>query len=91
MKITLIRKSREMDIKTASEMFGHDRILIIGLVQLLIDKKIIENQKDMDEFKKTCIDIMVSIKNMTKDPVALIQIEKTEIELEHFFGSFRIR
>lgn len=80
-----------MDIKTAAEIFGHDRLLIIGLIQFLINKKIISSQEDMEHFEGICLVTLETMKNTTKDAVALIQIEKTEIDLRHFFQSFRTK
>lgn len=79
-----------MDIKTAEEMFGDNRLLIIGLIQFLINKKIICNQDDMNMYKEICLSVLHSIKDGLKDPVALIQIEKTEASLMHVFQSFRM-
>ena len=78
-----------MDIKTASEVFGADRLLMIGLMQFLAIKKIISNKKDIENLERIC---QITIENMknTKDPIALIQLEKTEIELKYIFQSFRI-
>lgn len=78
-----------MDIKTASEVFGVDRLLMIGLIQFLATKKIISNKNDIENLEKIC---QITVKNMkkTKDPIAIIQLEKTEIELKYIFQSFRI-
>lgn len=78
-----------MDIKTASDVFGVDRLLMIGLIQFLATKKIISNKNDIENLEKIC---QITVKNMkkTKDPIAIIQLERTEIELKHIFQSFRI-
>ncbi|MCA7120275.1 MAG: hypothetical protein LGL72_12885 [Acidibrevibacterium sp.] len=78
-----------MDIKTASDVFGVDRLLMIGLIQFLATKKIISNKNDIENLEKIC---QITVENMkkTKDPIAIIQLEKTEIELKHIFQSFRI-
>ncbi|WP_162800653.1 hypothetical protein [Acidibrevibacterium fodinaquatile] len=78
-----------MDIKTASEVFGVDRLLMIGLIQFLATKKIISNKNDIENLEKIC---QITVKNMkkTKDPIIIIQLEKAEIELKHIFQSFRI-
>ena len=78
-----------MDIKTASDVFGVDRLLMIGLIQFLATKKIISNKNDIENLEKIC---QITVENMkkTKDPIAIIQLEKTEIELKYIFQSFRI-
>ncbi len=78
-----------MDIKTASDVFGVDRLLMIGLIQFLATKKIISNKNDIENLEKIC---QITVENMkkTKDPIAIIQLERTEIELKHIFQSFRI-
>ena len=78
-----------MDIKTASDVFGVDRLLMIGLIQFLATKKIISNKNDIENLEKIC---QITVKNMkkTKDPIAIIQLERTEIELKYIFQSFRI-
>jgi hypothetical protein len=79
-----------MDIETAAKIFGPDRILIIGILQFLIKKNIIEHHNDMDDLEKMCRNTLTLLKS-TKDPVALIQMEKTETELEIFFQSFKTK
>jgi hypothetical protein len=79
-----------MDIETAAEIFGPDRLLIIGLIQFLINKNIIEHKNDMNDIEKICRNALTGFKK-TRDPVVLIQLEKTESELEYFFQSFRSR
>ena len=78
-----------MDIKTASDVFGVDRLLMIGLIQFLAIKNIISNKNDIENLEKIC---QITVENMkkTKDPIAIIQLEKTEIELKYIFQSFRI-
>ena len=78
-----------MDIKTASDVFGVDRLLMIGLIQFLATKKIISNKNDIENLEKIC---QITVENMkkTKDPIAIIQLERTEIELKYIFQSFRI-
>jgi hypothetical protein len=79
-----------MDIKTAAEILGPDRILIIGIIQFLIKKNIIEHYKDMDDLEKICRNTLTIFKS-TRDPVALTQVEKTEAELDIFFQSFKTK
>ena len=77
-----------MDIEAAAEIFSPDRILIIAIIQFLINKNIIENKNDMNNIEKICNNILNAFKK-AKDPVVLIQLEKTELELEFLFKSFR--
>ena len=78
-----------MDIKTASDVFGVDRLLMIGLIQFLAIKNIISNKNDIENLEKIC---QITVENMkkTKDPIAIIQLERTGIELKYIFQSFRI-
>jgi hypothetical protein len=88
-----------MDIKTAQEAFGLDRLLMIGLIQYLLDKKVIESTHDLSLLHDYCKQTLTQLRQRklgltafgpTSDAVVNIQLDQTRKELDLFFRSFKL-
>ena len=78
-----------MDVRVAKKAYSVDRLLIIGLVNLLLEKKVIRSPSDLVSLRRSCREIL-SNATAIRDPVIQIQVEETAIELQHFFRSFKL-
>jgi hypothetical protein len=79
-----------MDIGSAHKAFSSDRLLILGLLQFLLHKGIIDATDDMALLRDYCLSILDAFRK-TQDAVTRVHLDETEAELEHLFRSFRLR
>ena len=78
-----------MDIATAKQAFGADRILSLAVLHLLQHKGIIESGSDFVRLREYCKMMLGAFGTVNEDAVVRIQLNETERELEHIFHSFR--
>lgn len=80
-----------MDISTAKEILGPDRILIISMIEFLINKGIVHDYEELETFRDICNKNLLEFKKQTDDPVVNIQISQTQLIVTHIFNSFGLR
>jgi hypothetical protein len=80
---------REMSLEKARRIIDVDRLVLIGLLSLLIDKDII-GESDMDSLRNRCEKILKGMQ-VPGEPIFQIHSEEVASELNHLLSSFRSR
>ncbi len=79
-----------MNLETAKRAFGTDRVLLLGIIQFLVEKKLLSSLPEIESLWGYCRDLVTSFRR-TRDPVLLLQLDETETELEHIFRAFKLK
>lgn len=80
-----------MDIGTAKEIIGPDRVLIISIIEFLIRKGMINDRKELNILKEICKENLSEFKKHSRDEIIKIQIEQSKLIIEHIFNSFMLK
>jgi hypothetical protein len=76
-----------MSLEKARRIIGVDRLILIGLLSLLIEKDII-GESDLVSLRIRCEKILKGMQ-VANDPIFQIHSEEVASELNHLLSSFR--
>ena len=81
-------RPKQISLEKAQKMVTVERVLLIGLLSVLIEKGGI-NQQDIESLKKHCASFFRETQK-SEQPLLRIHSEEVEIELAHLLAAFRL-
>ena len=86
-KDTLMARDKQIDLEKAKKIVSVDRVLLIGLLSMLLEKGSI-NEADLQTIRRHCEGILKEMQK-SDQPVLRVHSEEVEVELNHLLSSFR--